>query len=227
MTRICDVFFSGLALLVLAPLLVPVMVLLRFTGEGHVFYTQKRVGMSGKLFDLLKFATMLKDSPNIGSGHITLMHDPRVLPVGRFLRKTKINELPQIINIFKGDMSIVGPRPLTERNFNYYAEKDRQIISGVRPGLTGVGSIVFRDEECYLNQQQNPLQYYQNVIAPYKAELELWYLRNKSLSMYFKLILLTGLVVAFPDDKLVDHWLADKPVMPKEINKVGFRKSKP
>ncbi len=221
MTRIFDVLLSGLALLILAPLLVPVIILLRFTGEGHVFYSQERVGINGRKFDLLKFATMLKDSPNMGSGHITLKDDRRVLPVGRFLRRSKINELPQLINIFKGDMSVVGPRPLTERNFSYYSSKDRQEIASVRPGLTGVGSIVFRDEERYLNQQQDPLQFYQKVIAPYKAELELWYLQNQSLLMYFKLVILTALVVLFPDSSLRDRWLAGKPAMPTALREVA------
>jgi lipopolysaccharide/colanic/teichoic acid biosynthesis glycosyltransferase len=212
-TRIFDMLFSGLALIILSPLLVPVMVVLRFSGEGYVFYTQERVGKDGKKFALLKFATMLKNSPNIGAEHITLADDPRVLPVGRYLRKTKINELPQIINILKGDMSIVGPRPLTERNFNYYSKEACQKIASVRPGLTGVGSIIFRDEERYLNQQRDPVKFYQEVIAPYKAELELWYLQNQSLTMYFKLIILTALVVIYPDSRLPDRWLVGKPAL--------------
>ena len=92
-------------------MLVPVAIVLRLTGEGEVFFLQERVGKDGKPFKLYKFATMLKNSPNMGTGTVTLKHDPRVLPVGRFLRKTKINELPQLLNILIGDMSVVGPRP--------------------------------------------------------------------------------------------------------------------
>jgi len=204
-------------LVLLSPLLVPVMILLRLTGEGYIFYTQERVGKDGKKFGLLKFATMLKNSPNMGTGDITLTRDPRVLPMGHFLRKTKLNELPQLINIFKGDMSIVGPRPMTERNFNYYAKEAQQKIASVRPGLTGVGSIIFRDEERYLNQQADPLKFFRETIAPYKAELECWYLQHASLGMYFKLIILTAWVVLFSKSTLADRWLHSKPQLPPSL----------
>ena len=100
MQRLFDIIFSTLALLVLSPLLIPIIVLLRFSGEGEIFFTQKRVGKDGKFFGLFKFATMLKDSPNIGTGTITMKGDPRILPFGGLLRKSKINELPQLLNIF-------------------------------------------------------------------------------------------------------------------------------
>ena len=113
MIRVLDVIFSGLALLFLAPLLLPLAVVLRFTAkEKSFFFVQSRVGRNGKYFGLYKFATMLKNSPNIGSGTVTLKDDPRVLPIGRFLRATKINELPQLLNILLGDMS-VGNRTTT------------------------------------------------------------------------------------------------------------------
>ena len=220
MTRFFDVVFSSIALVLLSPLLLPIILALRLTGEGYVFYAQERVGKGGRLFPLLKFATMLKDSPNIGTGHITLTNDPRVLPFGRLLRKTKINELPQLINIFKGDMSIVGPRPLTQRNFNYYNEAARRQIAQVCPGLTGVGSIFFRDEERYLKQQDDPVQFYRDVIAPYKAELELWYLQHISLWMYFKLILLTAWVVIFPNSDAPNQWLKGMPVRPANLSAI-------
>ena len=213
MIRFFDVFFSGLALLVLSPLLILVAIILRFTGEGYIFYTQSRIGKNGNSFKLIKFATMLKDSPNMGSGDITLRHDPRILPVGRILRKTKINELPQLINILKGDMSIVGPRPLTERNFKYYSEEVQKQIGQIRPGLTGVGSIIFRDEERYLQGKENPLDFYREEIVPHKAELELWYLQHRSLLLYFKLITLTIWVVLFPTSNLTEKWLTGRPAI--------------
>src|SRR5690606_26719993 len=107
-----DIVFSFLALLLLSPLLIPIILLLKFTGEGEVFYLQKRMGFRNKEFYIWKFATMLKNSPNMGSGDVTTRNDPRVTPMGKFLRMSKINELPQLINILKGDMSFVGPRPL-------------------------------------------------------------------------------------------------------------------
>ena len=115
-----DLFFSGMALFFLAPLLLAIIVVLRMTGEGEVFFRQQRVGIGGKHFKLYKFATMLKDSPNMGTGTVTLTNDPRILPFGFVLRKTKINELPQLINVLKGDMSIVGPRPQTKRCFKVF-----------------------------------------------------------------------------------------------------------
>ncbi|MCG5548906.1 sugar transferase [Halorhodospira halochloris] len=136
MQRLLDVFFSGLALLVLSPLLLG-LVLLRLTGEGEVFFRQQRIGRGGEPFELLKFATMLKDSPNMATGTVTVTGDPRVLPVGRVLRKLKLNELPQLINIFRGNMSVIGPRPQTRRRFDAFpAEAQREIVQ-VRPGLSG------------------------------------------------------------------------------------------
>ena len=118
MERFFDIFFSGLALLVLSPLFIILILILRFSGEGEIFFLQERIGKDNKPFMLFKFATMLKNSPHIGTGTITVKNDPRVLPIGKFLRKSKINELPQLINIFKGDMSSIGPRPLTLKAFS-------------------------------------------------------------------------------------------------------------
>jgi hypothetical protein len=136
MTRLLDILFSGLAILVLSPILLLVALALRFSGEGEVLYLQERVGLRGKPFKLWKFATMLKNSPNMGTGVFTVKDDPRVLPAGRFLRRTKINELPQLVNIFKGDMSVVGPRPQTRRCFEAFPERLQEVISSMRPGLS-------------------------------------------------------------------------------------------
>jgi lipopolysaccharide/colanic/teichoic acid biosynthesis glycosyltransferase len=147
MLRLLDIVFALLALIVLSPLLIPVAIVLRFTGEGEIFFLQDRIGLGGEPFGLYKFATMLKNSPNVGTGTVTVKDDPRVLPVGRFLRKTKINELPQLLNILKGDMSVVGPRPQTRRCFDAFPADSQAEIIKVRPGLSGIGSIVFRGEE--------------------------------------------------------------------------------
>ena len=199
MMRLCDVVLSLFAIVVLSPLLVPVVIILKLTGEHHVFYMQERIGIGGKPFGLLKFATMLKDSPNIGTGDITIRNDPRVLPFGRILRKTKINELPQLINVFKGDMSIIGPRPLTPKNFNYYSDKVKDVVGRIRPGLSGIGSIVFCNEETIIADSGiSPQEFYRQCISSYKGELEVWYYRNRGLILYFKLIILTVLVVIRP-----------------------------
>jgi lipopolysaccharide/colanic/teichoic acid biosynthesis glycosyltransferase len=201
--RTVDIFLSGLALLVLAPLLIPVVLMLRFTGEGEVLFLQERVGEGGKLFRLYKFATMLKNSPNMGTGTVTLKEDPRVLPVGKFLRKTKINELPQLLNIFRGDMSMVGPRPQTPRCFMAFPHDIQMVITRVKPGLSGIGSIIFRVEEDILANSAGSTELYDNVIAPYKGVVEAWYVSHRGITTYIKVILVTIWVVLRPSSSLV------------------------
>lgn len=203
MQRLLDILFSGLALLVLSPLLLPIMLVLRFSGEGEVFYVQQRVGRGGKSFGLYKFATMLKNSPSLGTGTVTVKGDPRVLPVGRFLRKTKLNELPQLLNIFKGDMSVIGPRPQTKRCFDAFPASSQAEIIKVRPGLSGIGSIVFRDEEELMHASKEPERFYDEVIMPYKGKLEEWYVARQGLWTYLAAIFATAWVVVFPKSELV------------------------
>lgn len=198
MLRVFDILFSVLALIVLTPLVLPVCLVLRLTGEGEVFYLQERVGRGGRAFRLLKFATMLKNSSQMGAGAITVKDDPRVLPVGRFLRKTKINELPQIVNILLGEMSVVGPRPLMRKQFDFYSDGAQPVISSVRPGLTGAGSLIFRDEERFFAGDGNPDDVYRRKISPAKEMLELWYVENAGAVLYFKLIIMTAISVLFP-----------------------------
>jgi len=220
MKRFFDIISSAAAISILFPLLLPVMIILRFTGEGYIFYSQKRVGKGGGVFDLLKFATMLKDSPNMAGGDITTGRDPRVLPLGRFLRKTKINELPQLFNIFKGDISVVGPRPLTPKNFDYYNEEVKEAISSLKPGLTGIGSIVFRDEESILaNSAKAPIDCYREDISPYKGQLEIWYRNNQSFITDMKLIFLTAWVIVFPESRLYEKILKGLPERPDFLKK--------
>jgi len=217
MQRFFDIFFSGLALLVLAPLLIPVAIILKFSGEGEIFFAQQRVGLNGKMFNLLKFATMLKDSPNIGTGTVTLRDDPRVLPIGGFLRKYKINELPQLLNIFLGDMSVVGPRPQTQRCFEAFSDDVQNEIIKVRPGLSGIGSIIFRDEENLLHDANDPMVFYDTIIAPYKGEVEKWYIHNASLVNYFLIIFVTAWVVLFSKSRIVWKAFPSLPAPPKEL----------
>ena len=181
--RVFDIFFSSFALLVFSPILIIVIAILRLTGEGEIFFLQERVGKSKKTFHVIKFATMLKDSPTMGSGTITLMDDPRILPLGHVLRKTKLNELPQLINVLRGEMSLIGPRPQTRRCFDAFPEIAQDEIVSVLPGLSGLGSIIFRDEENLLQESNEPAQLYDNVIMPYKGELEIWYVQNRSVRL--------------------------------------------
>ncbi|MDC0363523.1 sugar transferase [Opitutales bacterium] len=221
MTRFFDILFSLTGILVLCPLLVPISILLLLTGEHKVFYKQLRVSQNGGNFRLIKFATMLEDSPNLEGGDITYGDDPRVLPVGKFLRKSKINELPQLLNIFLGDISIVGPRPLTPRNFEHYDQETQDAINKIKPGLTGVGSIVFRDEESIIhNSSKSPQECYKEDITPYKGELEKWFSQNQSLYLYFSLIFLTAWVVIFPKSKIVWKLSSSLPTPPDKIKKL-------
>ena len=217
MDRFFDIFFSGIALLLLSPLLIPIIITLRLTGEGEVFFSQERVGQGGVNFKLFKFATMLKNSPNIGTGTVTMRGDPRVLPVGAFLRKTKINELPQLLNIFFGNMSVIGPRPLTAQTFGAYSKKTQGLVMQVRPGLSGVGSIIFRGEEDIMHDATASVEFYANVIAPYKGALEEWFVLNKSLYIYFVAILVTVWAVLIPSTKIAWSVFKDLPTPPKEL----------
>ena len=199
MERFFDILFSSLAIFVLSPFLVLIIFVLRVTGEGEIFFRQARVGKDKVSFGLLKFATMLKASEGIGAGTVTLKDDFRVLPFGKFLRKTKLNELPQLFNIFLGDMSVIGPRPLHNKQFAFYSLDDQNIIASTMPGLSGVGSIIFRDEEKILQNSSDPDTTYKEEITPKKAALEKWYVKNKSIGLYFKLIFLTVIAVASSD----------------------------
>jgi lipopolysaccharide/colanic/teichoic acid biosynthesis glycosyltransferase len=214
MPRIIDVLLSLLALLVLLPLFIPIVVILLLTGEHKVFYLQTRVGYKNKDFKIIKFATMLSNSANMGSGSLTLKNDPRVLPFGSFLRKTKINELPQILNIIIGDLSIVGPRPQMQVDFEKYSDDVQGKIYNVRPGLTGIGSIIFRDEESLISiasEDESPHVFYKRVIAPYKGELEMWYQEKRALILDFQLIFMTAWAIFFPETRLYEKWFKDLP----------------
>ena len=220
MQRLFDLVISGLSILVLSPLLLPIILLLRITGEGEVFFSQERMGKGGSLFSLHKFATMLKDSPNIGSGTLTVQNDPRILPLGNFLRKTKINELPQLLNVFKGDMSIVGPRPQSSRNFSAFSEDVQKNIMLVSPGLTGLGSIFFSDEEAMLTSAVNHDEFYDSVIMPYKGQLETWYVNHASILIDLKVVYVTALKIIFPKLKLnLSNFFGGMPNPPKELQK--------
>ena len=196
MQRVFDILISLSVIILLLPVLLITIIVLRFTGEGKIFYIQERVGRNRVTFGLLKFVTMRMNSEKEGTGTITTRGDKRVLPVGRYLRKSKINEVPQIFNIFIGDMSFIGPRPLHQNQFGYYNSIDAGIISSIRPGLSGVGSIFYRNEEDLLSSNiSDPQDFYKNFITPHKAQLEKWYVKNMSISLYFKLIILTILVI--------------------------------
>lgn len=206
---------SAVAIIILSPLLIPILIGLRLTGEGYIFYKQERIGLLNVPFSILKFATMLKDSPNMAGGLITTKKDPRITPMGGFLRSSKINELPQLFNIFLGDMSVVGPRPVMKKSFDAYPEDVRKVIYKVKPGLTGIGSIVFRDEEELITKVKDKggdtWEFYKNTIYPHKGKLEQWYQLHQSFWVDVKIIFATAWVVLFPQSEIVYNWFKGIP----------------
>ena len=217
MQRILDIVFAVTALILLSPVFLVTIIILSLKGDGEIFFSQPRIGRYGKQINILKFATMLKNSPNIGTGTITLKDDPRILPFGNFLRKTKINELPQLLNIIIGQMSFIGPRPQTKRCFDAFHETSQKMITLVRPGLSGVGSIYFRNEENILNDARNAQIIYNKVIMPFKGELEEWYVNNQSIRLYFKLILFTVVTVLGGLSSTEKLKLKNVPKIPSEL----------
>ena len=201
--RLIDIVVSGSCLLIFLPFGLIIVLILRFTGEGNVFYLQPRMGKDGTHFKMIKFVTMVENSENMGTGTVTSKNDSRVLPFGKVLRKTKLNEVPQLINLLKGDMTLVGPRPLSLRDYSYYSKDMQRAICSMRPGLTGIGSIIFRDEETIMARSpKSTLDCYEEDIIPYKGELELWYKENRSLGLNMKIIFITALVVLMPGNNL-------------------------
>lgn len=213
--RLFDIFFSGLAILLLIPILIPVMIGLKITGEGYIWYKQERLGINNKPFFIWKFATMLKDSASMPGGYITLRQDPRLTPMGGFLRKSKINELPQLFNIFLGQMSFVGPRPVMQVSFDSYPDNVKKMIYNVKPGLTGVGSIIFRDEEQLITNEKNNgrdvQNFYTNKIYPFKGKLEIWYQKNRSFKIDLIIIFITAWVILKSDSRIYERLLKTLP----------------
>tara|TARA_Y100001958_G_scaffold159984_1_gene164904 strand:+ start:24656 stop:25327 length:672 start_codon:yes stop_codon:yes gene_type:complete len=213
--RSFDVLMSGIAILILSPLLIPIIIGLKLTGEGYVFYKQERIGYKNKPFLIWKFATMLKNSEKMPGGIMTIKNDPRITPMGGFLRKSKINELPQLFNIFFGHMSIVGPRPVMKISFESYPKEIQNVIYNVKPGLTGIGSIIFRDEERLITEIKknggDVWKFYKGKIYPFKGELEVWYQKNKSFFLDISLIFLTIWVILFPNSKIYEKLFLSLP----------------
>ena len=216
MQRLFDVCVAVIALFILSPLLLLVAFFLRFSGEGEIFYRQERIGYKTKKFRVFKFATMVKNSPNIGSGTLTMVNDTRILPLGKVLRKTKINELPQLLNIFFGDLGLVGPRPLVPEGESHYGKKNSEIIRSVRPGITGIGSLVLRDEEAFYAHRSDAHHFYKNIISPYKFTLEEWYIEHRTFFLDIKIMIFTAIAIVWPD---FSPWryFRDLPKIPEEM----------
>lgn len=218
--RVCDICLSLFAIILFSPLLLILLILLKLTGEGKIFYFQERVGYKGRYFSLIKFATMVQNSPDIGTKELTLPDDPRVLPLGKVLRKSKLNELPQLFNVIKGDLSLIGPRPQTEFYHQCFSKDDVEFITSIKPGLSGIGSVYFRNEEELFRNRSDAKIFDEEVIMPYKGRLERWYAENISLGKYFKLIILTIYVVVTGAKPDLTKIFQNLPHPPKELSNI-------
>ena len=177
--RFFDILFSLVGLLLLSPILLIIAILIKITSKGKIFYRQIRVGKDNKDFSLLKFRTMRENADK--KGLLTVgNHDNRITKIGYYLRKTKADELPQLLNVLKGEMSIVGPRPEVRKYVNYYTEEQRNVLL-VRPGLTDIASIAYINENEILAQAENPEQTYIETIMQEKLRLNFEYIAHISL----------------------------------------------
>jgi lipopolysaccharide/colanic/teichoic acid biosynthesis glycosyltransferase len=191
--RSFDLICAGLGLIVLSPILLVISVFIALSSRGGIFYKQRRIGVNGKGFNILKFRTMF-----IGADKLGLLtvgeRDPRVTSIGYYLRKFKLDELPQLINVLIGDMSLVGPRPEVSKYVDLYSENDRIVLS-IKPGITDYASIYFRNENEILKLAQDPELKYVQEILPVKLKLNKKYILEKGLFTDFKIILLTLLSI--------------------------------
>lgn len=226
--RSFDLTLSIIGLLIISPIFLIIMLILKFTGEGEIFYLQERIGLNNKPFFIYKFATMLKNSPKLGNKTVTVRNDPRITKAGKILRMTKINELPQILNVIKGDMALVGPRPLLDTSVKKYSLDVQDVIYKNTPGITGIGSLIFRDEELlvsnYKELGKDPMEYYKSYIYPYKGELEKWYYYNGSFIVDFKILFLTFWSLINKNSLLVFKTLKGLPIKPESLTVTGIQK---
>jgi len=201
--RILDLLLSVTLIILLSPIFVVITFSLFLFNQRDIFYRQRRIGSKNKVFGILKFSSMLKNSENLPGGTITLRNDPRVTWIGKILRITKLNELPQLFNVLIGEMSFVGPRPLIKEGFDLYPPDVQSFVYQSKPGITGIASIIFRDEEKLVSESRMaPMDYYIIYIFPYKGQLEKWYNENRSLWVDFLILFLTGLKIILPNSKL-------------------------
>jgi lipopolysaccharide/colanic/teichoic acid biosynthesis glycosyltransferase len=217
--RLIDILLSILGMLIFLPFFIPLAIALKLTGEGYIFYLQERRGYKNQKFKIWKFATMLLASPSLGTGSITVTNDWRLTPLGKYLRGSKVNEIPQLINILLGEMSVIGPRPLMEVDFQKFTPTIQQQFYNCKPGLTGIASVIFRDEErLHSTSAIDPHEFDRLYIAPYKGELELWYQKNLSFYTDLMIIFLTAWTIFAPDSNMVYSIFKDLPEKPIELN---------
>ena len=189
--RVCDFILSLIGIIVLSPIFIIVSIAIKLDSKGKILFLQKRVGRYGKEFNIYKFRTMVSDAERLGK-QITVGNDNRITKVGAFLRKYKIDELPQLFNVLKGDMSLVGPRPEVPKYVKLYSEEQKKVLN-VRPGITDMASLRYKDENEILGKVDNPEEYYINVIMKDKLKLNLEYIEKSNI--FFDLYLIIKTVV--------------------------------
>ena len=189
--RAFDIICSGLGIIVLSPVLIIIAILIKKGSDGPVFFKQIRVGEKGRNFEILKYRTMVVDAEKLGR-QITVGNDNRITKIGGFLRKYKLDELPQLFNVFKGDMSLVGPRPEVPRYVELYNEEQRKVLE-VKPGITDLASIQYRDENALLGTAEDPDDMYINTIMPDKLALNLEYIRKSNI--FFDIYIIINTII--------------------------------
>lgn len=188
MKRLFDLVLAIIGILISIPLFIIISILIKLNSEGKIIFKQIRITKNGKKFKILKFRTMRENTEK--QGQITIGEDNRITSIGKILRRTKLDELPQLFNILIGDMSFVGPRPEVPKYVELYSDEDREILS-VRAGITDYASIYFSNESEILGKEQNPEQYYIEKIMPHKIKLNKKYLREIGFVVDIKIIILT------------------------------------
>lgn len=196
-----DIFFSVFTLFLFSPFLLLGSVLAKVQSTGPVIYKAKRVGRAGVVFEMYKFRTMVNNADKLGGG-LTIHRDSRVTPIGRILRFTKIDELPNLINVLKGEMSLIGPRPEAPNYVKFYTDEQKQVLL-VKPGITGPSQIMNRHEEIKLKKQSDPEQYYITVLMPKKLELDLHYVATYRFTSDIRWLIKTFWVLFFPTKEIV------------------------
>jgi len=191
--RLFDIVVSALGLILVSPILIPVMIAIWLQDFHSPFYKGTRIGKDGKPFRMVKLRSMVWNADKVGIDS-TSARDPRITPVGHFIRRYKLDELSQLWNVLKGDMSLVGPRPQVPRDVALYTEEEKRLLT-VRPGITDIASIVFSDEGDILKDSQDPDLDYNRLIRPWKSRLGLLYVDNRSFWLDIRLILLTALAI--------------------------------
>ncbi len=201
--RLFDLILSLVLIIIFLPVFICIILFQIAFNKADVFYLQRRIGYRNVAFGIIKFSTMLKDSEQLPGGLITVRNDPRVTKIGKYLRISKLNELPQLFNVLIGQMSFVGPRPLTQKGVELYSGSVKSFIYKSKPGITGISSVLFRDEEKLVSTSILPPEtFYKQYIFPFKGELEQWYFINKSMSIDFLILFLTGLKIIAPKSGL-------------------------